>query len=286
MTISIAHLGPAGTYTEIAAIVFGDRLKQRTGEEFLLRPHPTIFQSLRAVAEKRVRFAVAPVENSLEGSVPATLDALWQFDCLRVRQALVLPVSHAILSRARDLAAIETVYSHPQALAQCQQWLERNLPSARLVPTNSTVEALQNLDDFQAGAISSQRAAQIYGLPVLAYPINDRPDNCTRFWVAGLQALETGTHNSFAFSVPENVPGALVRVLSIFAERGINLSRIESRPTKRGLGEYHFFIDLEVPPETVVLHSALAELKKCAKVVKLFGRYCVASIATSEIEFS
>jgi prephenate dehydratase len=245
----------------------------------VLCPYPSIAQTLQSVAQGQAHLAVVPVENSIEGSVVTTLDMLWQLDTLQVQQALVLPIRHALLSRASTIEAIQTVYSHPQALAQCQGWLEKFLPSAQLVPTNSTTEALQYLDkDYTAGVITSQRAAQLYNLPILASAINDYPDNYTRFWVMGKQPSAGGSHTSLAFSTPANVPGALAKPLQVFASRGINLSRIESRPTKRSLGEYLFFIDLEADASQAPVQDALSELASHTEILKIFGSYSVLPI--------
>lgn len=273
MAVSIAHLGPAGTNAEAAALLYSNWLAQTSGEQALLCPYPSITQSLQAAAHKQADLAVVPIENSVEGSVTTTLDALWQFDTLQIQQALILPISHALLSSATTIDTIETVYSHPQALAQCQSWLETFLPAAQLIPTNSTTEALQHLEDNPtAGAISSERAAQLYNLPILACPINDQPDNCTRFWVLSLQPSPGGKHTSVGFTV-HDTPGALVKPLRIFADRGINLSRIESRPTKRSLGDYLFFVDLEADARESSVQAALAEVTNCTEILKVFGSY-------------
>jgi prephenate dehydratase len=273
MTVSIAHLGPSGTYTEAAALAYATWLTQM-GQDPLLCPYPSISQSLRATAQGQAHLAVVPVENSIEGSVAMTLDTLWQLDTLQIQQALVLPIAHALISRAETLAGIKTVYSHPQALAQCQGWLEQFLPLVELIPCNSTTEAVQHLDKNEdAGAIASLRAAQLYKMPVLAHPINDNPDNCTRFWVLGLQPSSGGTHTSLAFSVPANVPGALVKPLQAFASRSINLSRIESRPSKRSLGDYLFFIDIEADASQTSVQLAIDELTACTEKLKIFGSY-------------
>ncbi|MBW4657243.1 MAG: prephenate dehydratase [Drouetiella hepatica Uher 2000/2452] len=279
MDISIAHLGPAGTYAESAALAYSTWLEKTTGNSSILHSYASIAQAIRAAAQGETQMAVVPVENSIEGSVTVTLDTLWQLDKLHIQQALILPIAHALLSTAPDLGAIEVVYSHPQALAQCQAWLEQYLPAVPLVPTNSTTEALQYLKtNPQAGAISSQRAAQLYELPILAYPINDHPDNCTRFWVLSLEPPQSGSQTSLAFSLPANTPGALLKPLQIFAQRQINMSRIESRPTKRSLGDYLFFIDLEANLESVMVQSALAELQGCTETIKILGSYDILSI--------
>ncbi|MBW4654204.1 MAG: prephenate dehydratase [Kaiparowitsia implicata GSE-PSE-MK54-09C] len=272
MVISVAYLGPPGTNAEMAALTWSSH--GLSGKAVELCPYPSISQALRATANGTTDFTVAPVENSIEGSVTTTLDGLWQWSTLQIQQAVELPISHAFLSRATSLAAVRTVYSHPQALAQCQHWLEAHISGVQLIPTNSTVEALQQLEaDATIGAIASQRAAQLYNLPVLAHPINDYPDNCTRFWVLGLQRGHGGRHTSLAFSVPANVPGALVKPLHIFANRGINLSRIESRPTKKSLGDYLFFVDIEANIATEQTQKALASLQDCTETLKIFGSY-------------
>ncbi|GAB4132163.1 MAG: prephenate dehydratase [Cyanobacteria bacterium J069] len=280
MAISIAHLGPAGTYAEDAAIACGEWLRTTAGVSTELRPYSSIPKTIRATESGETQLSVVPVENSIEGSVTTTLDTLWQLDRLQIQRALVLPIDHALISRALDLESVKTVYGHPQALAQCQGWLERTLPDAQLVPSHSNAEALHRLDsEPQAGAIASRRAASLYNLPILSYPINDYPDNCTRFWVLGLTPSPGGTHTSLAFSVPANVPGALVTPLQIFATRNLNLSRIESRPSKRSLGDYVFFIDIEASVDNVAVQQALQELAQHTETLKLLGSYSIARTA-------
>ena len=303
MKISIAHLGPVGTNAETAALAYVKWLTKETNSECTLCPYSTISQALEASATGLVDLSVVPVENSIEGSVTVTLDTLWRLDSLRIQHALVLPISHALISKAQNFNEIKKVYSHPQALAQCQLWLGQFIPSAVLIPANSTTESLEYLDDTSVAVISAPRAAQLYNLPVLAHPINDYPDNYTRFWILGkgveeVENVEIGdrppstksiskspaklildastpncTHTSLAFSVPANMPGALVKPLQVFASRGINLSRIESRPTKRSLGEYIFFMDVEANACQAFVRSALEELKIYTETLKIFGCY-------------
>ncbi|MGC1247173.1 MAG: prephenate dehydratase domain-containing protein, partial [Spirulinaceae cyanobacterium] len=193
MAISIAHLGPTGTNAETAAIGYSRWLNQTYNTESLLCPCPSIAQSLLSVAQRKAEVAVVPVENSIGGSVATTLDTFWQLEGLQIQQALILPISHTLLSQASSLEKIKTVYSHPQALTQCQVWLEKHLSLVQLVPTNSTTEALQYLShDETAGAIASPRASKLYNLPILVSEINDYPDNCTRFWVVGLRPTTKG----------------------------------------------------------------------------------------------
>jgi len=286
MNLKIAHLGPPGTYAEQAAFFYLNWLQNYEGitaqQSFELCPYPTIAQSLQAVIQRIAEIAVVPVENSIEGSVNMTLDSLWQLDNLKIQLALVLPIQHTLVSRSTSLDNIKTVYSHPQALAQCQGWLSQFLPNVNLIASNSTTEALQRLEaELTTAAISSSRAAQLYNLPILAQGINDYPENCTRFWVVSTEENHTidCTHTSLAFSVPANVPGALVKALEVFASLGINLSRIESRPTKRSLGEYLFYLDIEADVNAVMMKSALGELQNYTEILKIFGSYRVLPIS-------
>ncbi|MGJ5675363.1 MAG: prephenate dehydratase [Nostochopsis sp.] len=284
MTLSIAHLGPPGTYAEQAAILYINWLSHNQGLQATLCPYPSIAQTLRAVAQSQVNLAVVPVENSIEGSVTMTMDTLWQLDNLQIQMALIMPIVHTLISGADSIESIKTVYSHPQALAQCQKWLEQFLPNVQLIPANSTTEALQTLkQDLTAAIISSERAAQLYNLPILVNGINDHPENCTRFWVVSRDDMPNNyqksslkiSHTSLAFSVGANLPGALVKPLQIFAQLNINLSRIESRPTKRSLGEYLFFIDAEADTSQIQMQYALEELTAYTEILKIFGSYGV-----------
>lgn len=272
-SLTLAHLGPTGTYSEMAAIAYADSLRAQ-GIESELQVHRTIQGTLQAVARGEADQAIVPVENSIEGQVPASLDTLWQSEGLQVQQTLVLPIRHALISTAVDLSHVRLVRSHPQALAQCRDWMAAHIPAADQQPSNSTSEALAHLrENPNWAAIASERAARLYGLPILAQPINDQPDNCTRFWVIGPQESPGGSLTSLAFSLPANVPGALMRALAIFARRQLNLSRIESRPTKRSLGEYLFFVDLEANARTPEVQEALGELAKVTEDLRLLGSY-------------
>lgn len=285
MPITLAYLGPAGTYTEMAALAFGNTLHLEYPQALALHPYPSIAQSLQALSRGEVNYAIVPVENSLEGSVNMTLDTLWQLSQIQITQALVLPISHAFVTQATDLTKVQTVYSHPQALGQCQPWLEEFLPQASQIPTHSTSAALAYpAADPTAAAITSIRAAHLHNLPIFArdiqaFPLDaDTPLNCTRFWAMEPRQNngwpQAGdTHTSLAFSLPKNAPGALGQALQIFASRNINLSRIESRPSKRSLGDYLFFLDLEVADQVEVVHTALQELQAHTEVLHVWGSY-------------
>jgi prephenate dehydratase len=270
----VAHLGPAGTYAEAAAMAYvGSR------QDCTLQPYGTISQAIEAITRELAAIAVVPVENSLEGSVTMTLDTLWQLKGLYVQQELVMPIEHMLISTAGELTKIECVYSHPQALSQCQDWLKANLPHAERIPTNSTTASLAGLDKQPtAAAISSARAAALYELPILVRSINDRPENCTRFWVLGRTPAASGSRTSLAFTLSANVPGALLRPLEVFARSGINMTRIVSRPTKRSLGEYLFFVDLAVDAAQTDAIAAFAELATVVETIENFGTYAIVTL--------
>lgn len=274
MPLLVSHLGPRGTNTETVALVYGEQYHGQTGQPVEFKPCPSIGKTLEAAATGQVDVAIVPVENSTEGSIAITLDGLWAAHNLRIQQELILPIAHELLSAGDCLTALTRVVSHPQALGQCQKWLSTHLPQVILVPANSTTEAIQIIgDDPTAAAIASPRASTLFNLPILQSNIQDYPDNCTRFWAIGKEGYLNGSHTTVAFSVPRNQPGALVRPLQLLADRNINLSRIESRPTKRSLGEYVFFMDLEASQTEPRLQEALAELKAQTEVLKIFGSY-------------
>jgi prephenate dehydratase len=274
MTLKIAHLGPTGTHTEAAALAYAQT--ELAGRDICLQPYPNIAQTIAAVASGEVTLAIVPVENSIEGGVTMTADTIWQIAApLQIQQAIVLPIHHALISVATSLSEIATVYSHPQALSQCQDWLQQHLPQAARIADSSTTAALTTLAaNPHTAAISSVRAAKLYKLPVLVEPINDRPDNQTKFWAISLQPTVAGNCTSIAFSLRSNAPGGLMTALGFFANRSLNLSRIESRPSKRSLGDYLFFIDIETDVRNCpALKSALADLDAYAETVKNFGSY-------------
>ena len=271
MTISIAHLGPKGTFSDFAAATYANSLQDQNPQ---LTTYSTIAQAIKATEEGDTDFCVVPVENSIGGGVTITLDTLWEIKTLQIQQAFNLPVRHALISQASSPSEIGSIYSHPQALTQCRDWLSANAPQAKLIPTSSTSEPLPWLkEDEKKGAIASAWGAKLYDLPVLAHPINDFDGNSTRFWVLGHQPATHGQYTSMAFSLRTNEPGALLKPLQLFSVLNINMSRIESRPTKRSLGEYIFFIDVEASADDQAMETALELLKMHTDTLKLFGSY-------------
>ena len=288
MRKTIAYLGPKGTYSELATLCYAQFLKTNHDIDSELIPIANISQTLLTVSKEEADIAVVPIENSIEGTVVITLDTLWELENLHIQQALTIPIVHNLLSRGRSLEGIKAVYSHPQALAQCQKWLAKNLPNASLIATNSTTEALLHINhEPTAGAISSIRAAQLYDLPTKVENINDYDHNCTRFLVISREPHLHGHHVSLGLAFANNMPGVLIKPLQILSERSINLTKIESRPNKYRLGEYLFFIDLEGDSREKTIQEALNKLKHCSKSLKIFGNYDIIKISPQELqEFS
>ena len=242
MSTRVAYLGPKGTYAENAAKALA-ALENLDSAEFL--PCRGLRSVVDNLANNLCEAAVVPIENSVEGGVTSTLDSLWRHKNLFIHRALVLPIKHSLMSSG-SISSISEVLSHPQAIAQCSQWLNDNIPKAVHLPTNSTAEAIRMVkgSSFRA-AIGSKDSHE--GLNILAYPINDIEGNCTRFVILNKHNIKVnGNRASMAFSLKSNSPGSLLKALNCIANLGLNMSRIESRPSKRELGEYVFFIDLNL----------------------------------------
>lgn len=273
MPMRLAFLGPKGTYGERAA-------REMLTLEGIPDGELVACSGLRAVvdhvADGRCDGAVVPVENSVEGGVTASLDALWSHRDLCVRRAVVLPIRHALLSSG-SMADITEVLSHPQALAQCSGWLSTNLPGALQLPTSSTAEAARMVrgSRFRA-AIADRSVGERMELQQLAFPVNDVAGNCTRFlFLKRGERLREGDVASLALSLNRNAPGALIEALQAIAGLGLNMSRIESRPSKRELGEYVFFVDVELPSANVegVLDALEDQLHPLCEHLAQFGAY-------------
>ena len=263
MRKQVAYLGPRGTYAEKAANILSKLADFRTP---LFVPCNGLHSVIKSIAYNNCDAAVVPIENSVEGGVTATLDALWKFPDININKAIVLPIKHALISNG-DISAISEVLSHPQALAQCSEWLSENLPEAITLPTNSTSEAVNMVkgSKFRA-AIGSKSLIEIEGLKELAFPINDVPGNCTRFVLLSKDKSTISANiASFAFSLLSNKPGALLKALNYIAEFGFNMSKIESRPSKRELGEYIMYVDLEINSQNNI--ESFFELKKRLKTL-------------------
>src|SRR4029077_1437804 len=273
MPVRYAYLGPAGTFTEAALAEFDPSAPEEA------MPCASIPAALDAVRAGTAERAIVPIESSVEGAVTATLDELAAGPDLAIQAELLLPVTFALLGReGTGLADIKTVGGHPQAQPQCRRWLAQHLPDAEWLPTSSNAEAARqaaggHLDAALAGAF----APAPYGLAVLAAEVNDVPDAVTRFVVVsrpGPVAASTGAdRTSLVAFLREDHPGALMELLPEFAVRGINLTRIESRPTGDGLGKYCFSIDCEGHLDDARVGEALMGLRRVCADVRFLGSY-------------
>ncbi len=265
--LKVAFLGPSGTYTQSAAL-------KHFGHAVETVPFTTIAGVFRAVERDQVHYGVVPIENSSEGVVTHTLDMFLESP-LTICGEIQLRVRHQLLSAAQDVKSIKKVLAHEQALAQCRRWLAENLPDCKLTPVRSNAEAAQLArDDNTAAAVASSDAAEIYGLNVLASDIEDDPGNTTRFLVIGKRASgPSGDDKTSLLISSANRPGALHSLLTPLAESGVSMSRIESRPSRKGLWEYVFFIDIEGHAEDKHIKEVLKKLEEQAAVVKMLGAY-------------
>ena len=251
--VTVAYLAPPGTYTHQAA-------RERFGESVTYHPSRTIVSIFEDVERGRAQFGVVPVENSIEGAVNVTLDRLLESD-LTICGETTLEIGQCLLSRATELREIKRVLSHPQGLGQCRGWLAANLPDVPVEETAST-----------AGAAAL--AGQLYSVPVLRERIEDNRQNTTRFLVIGRQSPGPSGRDktSILFAMP-NQPGALYRILEPFARIGINLTKIESRPTKRERWDFVMFVDFEGHRETPVVGEVLTEIGARTLFLKVLGSY-------------
>jgi chorismate mutase/prephenate dehydratase len=266
--LTIAYLGPEGTFSHVAArSLFGLAATYMEATTF-----EGVFD---AVARHEAQHGVVPIENSSEGSVDHVLDALVDGELL-IRAELELEVAQCLLTRATGMAAIERVYSHPQPLGQCRMWLAKNLAAAQLVQSTSTAAAVREaVSDPRGAAIASRLASDLYGLPALRERIQDHADNVTRFvMVSQEDSPRTGyDKTTLAFSLQRDGRGALMRVLAIFEEEGINLTRIESRPSRQKPWDYVFLADLEGHRDDENVARARTRLAERCPLVKHLGSY-------------
>lgn len=265
-----AFLGPAGTFSEEALFALGI-------DELTAVSCGSIDEVFEAVERGQADAGVVPIENSVEGSVNATLDALAFDTSLEIQAELVIDIHHALITApGADLSSVTTVASHPQATAQCRRWLSRHLPGRAIIAANSTAEAVQRaVGDRAVAAVGTKLAAELYGGEVREPAIEDYAGNQTRFVVIGRGIVpRTGADKtSLALFLQADKPGALLMILSEFAYGEINLTKIQSRPTKRALGEYMFFVDLEGHVEDQHVKTALDCLRLKLRDVKVLGSY-------------
>lgn len=263
----IAYLGPEGTFTQAAAL-------KHFGHSVATVAHAAIDEVFRDVEAGACHYGVVPVENSTEGVITHTLD-MFLNSPLKIVGEVQLRIHHNLLSKGDALAAVRRVYAHQQALAQCREWLDEHLAGVERIAMSSNAEAARHVaGETDAAAIASREAADIYQLRVLAGNIEDEPDNTTRFLVIGRETVAPSGRDktSLLISAP-NRPGALYDLLAPLAAHGISMTRIESRPSRRGMWEYVFFADIEGHGTDPKVAKALEALADKAAMLKVLGSY-------------
>ncbi len=278
----IGYLGPEGTFSEQAA------LHLAVTSEAVLVPLSSLVEIVQGVGAGRLERGVLPVENSGEGSVGLTLDLLASYsNSIEICDELVIPVRHHLLVRSQTPPeTVHTVVSHPQALAQCRRRLAERYPNVRLREVPSTADAARTVAASAPGlaALGSRRAAELYGLDVLDEDVTDLDRNETRFLVLGPPGCRRGRpeKTSLVVSVDDH-PGALYTLLGSFARRGLNLTRIESRPARTQLGKYIFFIDFAGGVHEPKVQSLLAELTESCNLMRVLGSYPAAVLERQQV---
>lgn len=284
---TIAFLGPVGTFSEQALLSQSD-LATATAV-----PMSNFGEVLRATEDGEVDYAFVAIENAIEGTVNASQDAL-VFDAdLLIQREVVLPIHLDLMARPGvTLAEITHVMSYPHALAQCRHFVARELPGAIAEAANSTAEAARLIATGESelartgAAIGPSRAAEVYGLEILARSVEDHPDNATRFLLITRDSIPAPTgHDKTSIVVFQRAdePGSLLSILHEFADRGINLTKLESRPTRRGLGDYCFLIDLEGHVADELVADALRSLRARQADVKFLGSYPIAGERAEQV---
>jgi chorismate mutase/prephenate dehydratase len=265
--LTVAFFGPPATFSHLACI-------QHFGSSIQMLPENTIQDVFEAVERGKADYGVVPIENSTEGQVSQTLDMFIKSEA-KICGEIMTRISHDLLSQSGKSEKVQKIYSHPQALGQCREWLKKNFPHVRLEEAGSTAKAAElAMGDPKAAAIASSLAAHLYGLKAVASQIEDNLQNYTRFLILGRQGAEgTGKDKtSILFSI-SHAPGTLFQALQIFYEKRINLTKIESRPTKGNPWEYIFFIDFEGHATDSHIAEALDKVKEHVLFMKLLGSY-------------
>ena len=264
----VAFQGELGAYSEMAVYsFFGDSAEVKPCESF-----DDVFENVKT---GNVDYGVVPIENSIEGSVNRTYDLFLEYD-LKVCGEIIIRISHCLIGhKGASINQIKTVYSHPQALAQCRKFLEQHkLKAISTFDTAGSVKMIKEKKLMEDAAIASERAAQIYGMTILEREIEDIKNNSTRFFVLDKHdSPYSGKDKTSIIFAAKSIPGALFKVLKEFADRDINLTKIESRPTKQTLWEYHFYLDFEGHRTEIKCQQALESIKNKTIFVKILGSY-------------
>ena len=263
----IAFLGPEGTFTQAAAL-------KHFGHSVTTVPLGAIDEVFREVEAGTAHYGVVPVENSTEGVIAHTLDMLFTSP-LKICGEVELRIHHHLMGRGAGLEGVQRVYSHSQSLAQCREWLDAHLKEVERVDVRSNAEAARRAAEEEGVmAVAGEAAAELYGLEVIARNIEDQPDNTTRFLVLGRNGIPaSGDDKTSLVLSTRNEPGALYGLLQPLSANGVSMTRIESRPSRRGMWEYVFFLDIEGHADDAPVKQALAELERQASLFKVLGAY-------------
>jgi len=276
--LKVGFLGPEGTFSEEASLLY----RKKIGNARFM-PYSTFHNALIDVNNGKLDECIVPIENSVEGTIGIVMDTLVNEVNLKIKQEIVIPVQHYLLCKAKvKPGQITEVLSHPQVIDQCQHYLRKNLPKAKIRFAFSTADAARQVAEADVvkgfevpAAIASNTSARLYGLHIIASKVNDYPDNCTRFVVLAKNDHARTGHDktSLVFSIKKDKPGGLHNILGEFAKRGINLTKIESRPTKRSLGDYFFFIDMQGHRKDKYVSQAIADIRGRTSFFKMLGSY-------------
>lgn len=266
--LKVAYLGPEGTFSQAAAL-------KHFGQAVISKPMAAIDEIFREVAAGAVSFGVVPVENSTEGAINHTLDSFLEHDLVICGEVELRIHHHLLVAENTKTERITRIYSHAQSLAQCRKWLDAHYPNVERVAVSSNAEAAKRVkSEWNSAAIAGDMAAQLYGLSILADKIEDRPDNSTRFLIIGNQTVPaTGDDKTSVIISMSNKPGALHELLIPFHTSGIDLTRIETRPSRSGKWTYVFFIDFIGHKDDPLVKSALEKIAQEAVGLKVLGSY-------------
>jgi prephenate dehydratase len=276
MKTKIAYLGPPGTFTEEALNKYIDLGKLKDAVEKI--PYANMGEVIKSVDRGETAEGIVPIENSLEGSVNVTLDYLTFESEAKIIREITIPIKHSLISTEKtSLSGIKKIISHPHATAQCKNYINTYLKHADIIAANSTAEAIKILKEEDTGiaAIGTSTAAGIYGLKIIQSDIEDNKENKTRFVFIGnnIQPKTGSDKTSIVCFLKQDRPGSLFNILKEFAEREINLTRLESRPAKKDLGDYVFSIDLDGHLHDREVYDAIDVLRKTVYLVKILGSY-------------
>lgn len=264
----VAYLGPEGTFSYFAGLQF-------LGHSVDFTPSQDLTAVFQAVHSRECELGIIPLENSLQGTVGQSLDLFLRYEVF-IQAELSSRISHCLMGAVEDVALVETVFSHPQPLAQCGDWLRGHLPKAKIIPMESTAAAARRVaeEGGRAAAIGHSGLANLHSLHILARNIEDLPDNWTRFVIIGASPVkqETRDKTSMLFTLPDK-PGVLVRVLMVLSALGINMKKLESRPLRGERWQYVFFVDVEADLEEASYRGALDAMREHCHTLRILGSY-------------